>query len=239
MTAILYEDAAMLAVDKPAGVLAVRGREGAAEPSLLDELARERNEKLFIVHRLDRNTSGILLFARTAQAHRALNLAFEEGRVEKRYLALVKGVPEQSELRVEVPLIAARRGKSRPAKAGELGKEALTIFKVLERFNGFALLEAVPKTGRTHQIRVHLRYAGFPLAVDSQYANVDRLLRGDLGLAPAEEPVLERTPLHAGELVVPHPETGRPLALHSPLPKDLEAALAVLRAAAVDLKKSR
>lgn len=229
MTNILFDDAAMLAVDKPAGVLAVRGHEGEAEPSLLDELSKERKEKLLIVHRLDRNTSGILLFARTAQAHRALNLAFEEGRVEKRYLALVKGVPEQSELKVEVPLIAARRGKSRPAKAGELGKEALTLFKVLERFQGFALLEACPKTGRTHQIRVHLRYIGFPLAVDPQYANVDRLLRGDLGLTPAEEPVLERTPLHAGELTVPHPTTGQPLAIHSPLPADLEAALALPR----------
>ena len=94
VTRILYEDKALLAVDKPAGTLVVRGREGEAEPSLVDLLSAERKEKLYVVHRIDRGTSGVLLFARDAASHRTLNQAFEAGLVSKRYLALVRGVPE-------------------------------------------------------------------------------------------------------------------------------------------------
>jgi len=229
---VLHEDDALLAVDKPAGALCVRGRAGAAEPSLVDELAASRGEKLFIVHRLDRGTSGVLLVARTAAAHRALNLAFERSEIEKTYLALVRGAPKQ-EFSVDVALMDARRGRSRVAAAGETGKPARTDFKVVERFgDSFALLEARPKTGRTHQIRVHLRHAGFPLAVDSQYARVDALLRGELGLTPAEEVVLARTPLHASALRLAHPATGAELVVWAPMPPDLAAALDLLRTVA-------
>lgn len=229
MTRILFEDEAILAVDKPPGALSVRGRLGEAEPSLLDLLSRERDEKLFIVHRIDRGTSGVLVFARTPEAQRELGKAFESGRVDKRYLALVRGEPPLPEFTVDVPLVPARRGKARPAAKGEDGKPAVTHFKTLERFKGFALLEAAPRSGRSHQIRVHLKYAGFPLAVDDAYGGVDRLTRGDLGLRPAAEVVLGRTPLHAWSLRVPHPSNGAPLAIDAPLPADLESVLGVLR----------
>ncbi|HEY3452191.1 MAG TPA: RluA family pseudouridine synthase [Myxococcales bacterium] len=229
MTRILYEDKALLAVDKPAGSLVVRGREGEAEPSLVDLLSAERKEKLFIVHRMDRGTSGVLLFARDPASHRALNQAFEAGRVSKRYLALVRGVPAIEELTVDVALVPARRGKSRPAAKGEQGKASKTVFKVLERFEGFALLEARPQTGRGHQIRVHLKYAGYPLAVDPAYAGADQLLKGELGLAPADEVLLGRTPLHAQRVGFSHPATGESMVIEAPLPPDLEAALGTLR----------
>ena len=232
MVRILHEDEALLAVDKPAGALCVRGRMGEAEPSLMDELASARGEKLFIVHRLDRNTSGVLIFARTSEAHRVLGQAFEQGKVEKSYLALVRGAP-QAEFTVEVPLVDARRGKTRPAAEGETGKPSLTVFRLVERFGEkFALVEALPKTGRTHQIRVHLKYAGFPLAVDPQYTHVERIVRGDLGLAPADEVVLARTPLHARRVRLTHPATGLPLEIESGLPDDLQSALGLMRGAA-------
>lgn len=227
---ILYEDKVLLAVDKPAGALTVRGREGEAEPSIVDVLAKERGEKLYLVHRLDRGTSGVLLLARTPGAQRALSLAFEEGRVAKRYLALVRGELEEGALApVDVALVAARRGKSRPAGEGEQGKPARTEFEVRERFPGFTLLEARPSTGRTHQVRVHLKYAGFPLAVDPAYAGVERLTRADLGLSPGEEVLLARTPLHAWQVELAHPSTGEELRVEAPLPADLEAVLAALR----------
>ncbi len=226
---VLYEDEGLLAVDKPAGALVVRGREGEREPSLLDVLSRERGEKLYIVHRLDRGTSGVLLLARTATAHRGLNACFERGQVEKRYLALVRGAPE-ADFAVDVALVPARRGKARPAGAGERGKRARTCFEVLERLGGFALVAAAPETGRSHQIRVHLKYAGHALAVDPLYAGNERLTRGELGLEPGEEALLARTPLHSSRLRLEHPLTGAPLEIEAPLPPDLARLLEVLRA---------
>ncbi|MGC4114383.1 MAG: RluA family pseudouridine synthase [Myxococcales bacterium] len=229
MTRILYEDKALLAVDKAPGTLVVRGREGEAEPSLVDLLSQERKERLFVVHRMDRGTSGVLLFAREPASHRALNQAFEAGRVSKRYLALVRGVPALSDLTVDVALVPARRGKSRPAAKGEEGKPSKTVFHVLERFKDFALLEAKPQTGRGHQIRVHLKYAGYPLAVDPAYAGVEELRRGEVGLSPAGEVLLGRTPLHAQRVTFTHPATGQSITVEAPLPPDLEAVLGVLR----------
>ncbi|MFN7130460.1 MAG: RluA family pseudouridine synthase [Myxococcales bacterium] len=226
---LLFEDDALLAVDKPAGALVIRGREGEREPSLLDLLARQRREELRVVHRLDRDTSGVLLLARTVDAQRRLSGAFETGAVEKRYLALVRGVPAQRAFEVDVPLTDARRGKMRPAAPGEQGKESLTRFAVLETFRGFALVEARPVTGRTHQIRVHLRYAGHPLAVDPKYGSSAPLRRCDLRPGDTEAPVLARTPLHAAAIAFPHPTDGRGRTVEAPLPQDLEQALALLR----------
>lgn len=228
MTRILHEDPDVVAVDKPPGVLAVRGRLGEKEPSLVDRLGRDRGEKLFVVHRIDRGTSGVLIFARSPEAHRAMSESFASGKVEKSYLALVRGEPPLPELLVDVALVAARRGKARPASKGEAGKPSVTVFRVIERFPGFALIEAEPKTGRSHQIRVHLKYVGFPLAVDSAYAGVEQILRGELGLEPAKEVFLGRTPLHARRVRLPHPTTGDPLTIEAPMPVDFEVALGLL-----------
>jgi RluA family pseudouridine synthase len=221
---VLYEDPALLAVDKAPGELVVRGRLGAREKSLWDQLRDERGEELLPTHRLDRGTSGVLVFARNRTAHRALSKAFEQGR----YLALVRGEPPWEELEVEVALVPARRGKSRPAAAGENGKPTRTAFRVLEHLGGYALLEATPKTGRTHQIRVHLKSVGFPLAVDPHYGSAKVLRRGELGLE-APEVVLDRTPLHALEIQMPHPLSGEAIRIEAPLASDMEAALKSLR----------
>jgi tRNA pseudouridine32 synthase/23S rRNA pseudouridine746 synthase len=226
--AVLLEDAHLLAVDKPAGRLVIPGR-GTDERSLREEL-EEAHGRLWVVHRLDRGTSGVLVFARTAEAHRTLNLAFDRGEPAKRYLALVRGVPP-AERRVDLPIASARRGRMRPARPGDpRGKASATTFRLLEAFaprawagGALALVEAAPETGRTHQIRVHLAAAGFPLVVDPDYGD-DAPLRGPDGAI-----LLARTPLHAARLELRHPADGRPLALEAPLPADVGAALEALR----------
>jgi tRNA pseudouridine32 synthase/23S rRNA pseudouridine746 synthase len=229
--AVLHVDAAVLAVDKPAGRLVIPGRAGpGAEPlpSLREEL-EARHGPLWVVHRLDRGTSGVLLFARTAAAHRALNLAFERGEPRKTYLALVAGHPPAA-FEVDVALVPARKGRMKPAPPGDpRAKAARTAFRVLEAFPAgpgrpaLALVEARPETGRTHQIRVHLLAAGHPLCLDPDYGEDAPLLGADGRV------LLSRTPLHASRLELAHPDGGR-LSVDSPAPPDLAAALASLRA---------
>ncbi len=225
--AILFEDEHVLAVDKPPGRLVIPGRSG-PERTLQEEL-QQSHGRLWIVHRLDRGTSGVLLFARSAAAHRELNLAFDRQQIAKRYLAIVRGAP-QGELHVEVPIAPARRGRMRPARRGDdRGKAAATDVAVMERFSprrglpALALVEVRPRTGRTHQIRVHLAAAGFPLAVDPDYGDPEPLV-DDAGRI-----LLARTPLHASRLELQHPASGRRLAIEAPLPPDLEAVLALAR----------
>jgi tRNA pseudouridine32 synthase/23S rRNA pseudouridine746 synthase len=223
---VLHADADLLAVDKPAGRLVIPGR-SAGESALREELTALHGP-LWVVHRLDRGTSGVLLLARTAEAHRHLNLQFDRGEPRKRYLALVAGQPPDA-FRVDAPIAPARRGRMTPATPGDArAKAAATAFQVLERFPSrdghaaAALLEARPETGRTHQIRVHLLAAGHPLLVDPDYGEQGPLRSADGAIR------LARTPLHAASLVVGHPDGGT-LALEAPLPDDLAAALAWLR----------
>lgn len=227
---VLFEDDAVLVVDKPAGRLVIPGR-GGDETSLREEL-EARFGRLWVVHRLDRGTTGVLLFARTADAHRAANLAFDRGEPRKRYLALVAGLPPP-ELRIDLAIAPARRGKMRPARPGDpRGKKAATRVRRLESFpphpwsgGPLALVEVLPETGRTHQIRVHLAAKGIPLAVDPDYGD-EGPLRG-----PDGRLLLERTPLHADRLELRHPSRGTELVVEAPLPADMAATLEVLRAA--------
>ena len=225
---LLLEDAELLAVNKPAGRLVIPGR-GRDEPSLVEELSAVHG-RLWVVHRLDRGTTGVLLFARSAAAHRSLNLSFDRGEPRKRYLALVTGAPP-AELRVEVALAPARRGRMRPARPDDpRAKPSATVVRLLEAFpprpwagGGLALVEALPETGRTHQIRVHLAHAHHPLAFDPDYGP-EEPLRG-----PDGRTLLDRTPLHASRLEVVHPGTGTALVIEAPLPEDMARALEALR----------
>ncbi len=229
--AILFEDEHLLAIDKPPGRLVIPGRGGANGPALREELETGFG-RIWVVHRLDRGTSGVLLFARTAAAHRALNMAFDRQQVEKRYLAIARGPPGAlpDEWRETAPIAPARRGRMRPARPGDpRAKPAATRFRMLERFPGhpgspiLALLEAIPESGRTHQIRVHLAHSGAPLAYDPDYGEAEPL-RGGGG-----EVLLERTPLHAARLALAHPATGRALVIESPLPEDMRRTLEAAR----------
>jgi tRNA pseudouridine32 synthase/23S rRNA pseudouridine746 synthase len=172
--AILHEDDALVAVSKPAGEPVIPVRGGPAEACLRRRLERERGERLWVVHRIDREASGLVVFARSAAAHRAISLAFERRRVRKEYLAFVAGELRPPRGRIELALHAARRGKSRPAQPGEPGsRHSITDYQVLGCWRRgdavVSLLDVRPQTGRHHQIRVHLRAAGVPLLFDPLY----------------------------------------------------------------------
>ncbi|HEX7623380.1 MAG TPA: RluA family pseudouridine synthase [Anaeromyxobacteraceae bacterium] len=225
---ILFQDEHLLAIAKPAGRIVIPGR-GAPERTLQQE-GQEGFGRLWIVHRLDRGTSGVLLFARSAAAHRAANLAFEGRAVAKRYLAVVRGAPP-SEARHDAPIAPARKGRMKAVAAGDpRGKPAATVVRLVEAFAArpplpeLALVEAVPETGRTHQIRVHLAWAGTPLAIDPDYGEAGPLVDA------AGAVLLDRTPLHAEALELAHPISGAPLHIRAPLPDDLARLLDAARA---------
>lgn len=220
---VLWDGGDFFAVAKPAGTLVIPGRGEGHGPALREILEAEQKRKIWVVHRLDLDTTGVLLFARTAQAHRALSMAFEQGRIRKVYQAIVAGTLEEPE-QVELALAPARSGRMRPVKGGEAGKPALTVVRPLEALGGGTAtwVEAEPLTGRTHQIRVHLAAIGHPLLVDPQYGRSKPFPEG-------EQAVLRRTPLHAVSIEVPRLERIAPARIDCPLPEDMEAALRLLR----------
>lgn len=224
MLQVLHQDRDLVAVAKPPGRLVIPGR-GPSERTVQQE-AEEALGRLWVVHRLDRGTSGVLLLCRSAAAHRAVNLAFDRHQVEKRYLAVVRG-PLPEALRVERAIAPGRRGRMRAAAPGEAGaRAAATDFRVVERLarpEATALVEALPETGRTHQIRVHLAWAGAPLCIDPDYGPPGPIRDG------AGQVLIDRTPLHAWKLSLAHPTTGARLAVTAPLPEDMERLLAWAR----------
>ena len=227
--AVLHEDEHLVVVEKPAGQLAhpttiVRG-------GTVSEWAVERygplpspqgEDRPGIVHRLDADTSGLLVLARSAAAAEALVEAFRERAIEKRYLALVHGDPRFDSDWITAPLGRASGRADRMSVQAE-GRAAETFYRVLERFQRFALLECLPKTGRTHQIRVHLASIGHPLAGDRVYPGRVRTP------IPKDAPALERHLLHAAGLRFVHPVTGEALAFESTPPADFQAWLDWLR----------
>ncbi|MCP3061762.1 RNA pseudouridine synthase [Myxococcus sp. K38C18041901] len=223
---ILFEGGGVLVVDKPPGVPVIPGRDGG--PSLRDALEAQRGRKIFVVHRLDRDTSGALVFALDAAVHRALSIAFEAGKVRKRYLALVEGRIDAPSL-VDAPLIAARKGRMRVARPGEAeAKPSRTRVRPVESFDQATLVEAEPLTGRTHQIRVHLLSLGHPLLMDHQYGRDTALTEKDLG-GEGDGVVLERTPLHAARVEWPALPGVVARGVDAPLPEDMVRARDLLR----------
>jgi RluA family pseudouridine synthase len=217
---VLFRAEGFVAVDKPAGALVIPGRNVGSDPSLRDVLSEQLGQPVWVVHRLDRETSGVLLFALDAARHRTLSMAFEAGEVRKRYQALVAG-RVAGPLELTYPLVSARRGRVRIAREGEAGKPAHSRVRPLETYAGASWVEVEPLTGRQHQIRVHLAAAGHPLLVDVQYGRPP-------GPAAAG---LVRTPLHAAVVSLPRLEGIEPVDLEAPTPADLTAVLSVLRGA--------
>lgn len=219
--AILYEDDGLLVVAKPAG-LAVHGGSGVSF-GLIEALRVLRPEARFLelVHRLDRDTSGCLMVAKKRTALTELHAALREGRVDKRYLALALGKWPRHRGRIEAPLEKnILQSGERMVRVSVQGKPALTEFRVVEEFGVATLVEARPITGRTHQIRVHARHAGHPLAGDDKYG--DRTAE-----APLRELGLKRLCLHAHQLILAW--EGRQLTLQAEPPADFEHLLTSLR----------
>jgi 23S rRNA pseudouridine955/2504/2580 synthase len=218
MPPVLFEDEHLIAIDKPAG-LAAHGGSGIAH-GLIERVraARPNQPFLELVHRLDRETSGILLLAKSRRALLELHDDLREGRVEKRYTALVKGdwVNDRQHVRLPLTKYVNRHGERRVSVDAD-GMASHTVFSLNKRYGDFSLLEADLRTGRTHQIRVHLAHLGFPIVGDDKYGDFElnkRVARG------AETRRLARMFLHAGATRFKHPVTSRPMALEAPLPRE-------------------
>ncbi|HZX26265.1 MAG TPA: RluA family pseudouridine synthase, partial [Telluria sp.] len=224
---ILFEDQFLLIVDKPAGV-AVHGGSGVSY-GVIEQLraARPQAKFLELVHRLDRETSGLLLLAKKRSALTDLHEQMREGTTDKRYLVMVAGDWQNKRQHVKLPLhkFTTPDGERRVVvQAG--GQEAHTVFTLLRKFARFALLEAELKTGRTHQIRVHLASSGFPILGDEKYG--DFALNKQLQKASEQHAALKRMFLHAHQITFRHPDTGQPVTVKAPLPPECERFLVSL-----------
>jgi 23S rRNA pseudouridine1911/1915/1917 synthase len=250
---VLYEDEHVIAVDKPAGLAAEPERWARSNASLagaLLDLALERSGASVddpltpvpplsfrprLLHRLDKDTTGVVLVAKDLESERRLRSDFDEGRVHKRYLALVEGefpLADGAHEVIDLPVGPDERKSGRMRVDPEGGKPAQTRVSIERRFHGFTLLACEPLTGRTHQIRVHLREIGFPLAVDPVYGRRRSLALSEFKRAyrkkpgQVESPLIERLTLHAASIDFPDPDAetsklGGRVRVESPLPKDL------------------
>lgn len=237
---VLYEDDQLVVVNKPPGMV-VHPARGHWSGTLASALQFHFGASLSavgglsrpgIVHRLDRDTSGVILVARSDQAHAMLAKQFASRSIEKEYFALVAGRPPLDRDLIDCPIgfhphiremMAIRRHdpQSRPAQ---------TFYEVLERFDGFAAVRLLPKTGRTHQIRVHLDHIGCPVLCDRQYGGRSRITRGEIRRDPNDELVLlARQALHARRLRFHHPATGELMEVEAPVPPDIAVVVDELR----------
>lgn len=241
--AVLYEDEHMLAVDKPSDLAVEPDRWDPARPSLIGGLqalagnvdGQPGRFRPRLVHRLDKDTSGVLLVAKTVEAERALRRDFDEGRVRKVYLALVEGehpLADGAEELIDLPLTSDRR-RGGLVVVSPSGKPSRTRVSVEQRFRGYTLLRCEPLTGRTHQLRVHLSARGFPLAVDPLYGRRRSFslseIKSDYRPKPGrpELPLIDRLSLHALRVEFPAlaEDCGRSVVVEAPLPRDFQRVL--------------
>lgn len=237
---ILYFDDDIAAVNKPAGMV-VHPARGHWKGTLVGALQYHFGQRLSraggptrpgVVHRLDRDTSGVILVARSDQAHARLAAQFQARTIEKEYFAIVSGAPDRDSDYIDCPIGVhpQQREKMAIRRHCSQSRSARTYYELLERFQGFAALRIVPLTGRTHQIRVHLDHIGCPVLCDKQYGGRRQITRGEIRRDPADCLVLlERQALHARRIKFVHPTTGQPMEIEAPLPQDIATVLDELR----------
>lgn len=233
---IIYEDDSIVLVNKPSGLLTIPDRYNPEKPNLTGYLQKKYGS-IFTVHRLDRETSGIIVFARNAASHLALSQAFQLRTVKKKYLTVVTGNLPNDEGIIETGLALdpANPGKMKVMKGG---KKSTTMYKVLERFKACNYVEVSIMTGRMHQIRVHFKSIGHPCYVDKLYGKNEAIYIKDvkqrnLNISKKPEefelPLISRTTLHASQLEITHPVTNEVMTFEAALPKDMKALLNQLR----------
>jgi 23S rRNA pseudouridine1911/1915/1917 synthase len=235
---VLYEDEAIAVINKPPGMVVHPGRghwEGTLASALrhhFDQLSEYGGpSRPGIVHRLDRDTSGVILIAKTDTAHQRSADQFENRTVSKEYFAITLGAPDKDRDLVDLPIgpHPYQREKMAVRRDHSAARPAQSFYEVERRFQGFAAVRIAPKTGRTHQIRLHLASIGCPVLCDRLYGGRARLTSGDLRRDPSDEtPLIERQALHARRLTILHPIDGRELTFEAPLPEDMSRTLAAL-----------
>ena len=223
---LVYQDENIAALNKSSGI-AVSPDRWDLSRERLDKLAAESLgvEKLYTVHRIDRDTSGLVVFAKNSETHKTLSAAFEDRLVKKRYIAVVHGRPAWNETVCDLPLVPNGNKLHYTIVDKYRGKESITSFRLLGSAGNYSVLEALPQTGRTHQIRVHLASLGHPVVCDEFYGNIKPVLlsaikRGWQGDPKKERPLLSRLGLHAVELIIPGYA-----AFSAPLPRDMAALI--------------
>jgi 23S rRNA pseudouridine1911/1915/1917 synthase len=225
----LYEDDDIVVLNKEAGMLTVADRFQQESYHLQSALKRMYGD-IWTIHRLDRDTSGVICFAKNAESHQILSTKFEHRDIEKYYFALVEGnAPESGEINEPLAMSETKPGTMRVHRRG---KESLTHFKKIEDFGLFSSLEVQIFTGRQHQIRVHLKHIGFPLFIDPVYGRREHFMLSELKgknfkLTKREEekPLINRLTLHSLRLVIDHPKTGERMTFEAPIPKDIRAIM--------------
>lgn len=231
---ILHQDQDIIVVNKPPHVLTVPDR---YNPDLLNlyNFLENRYEEIFIVHRLDKETSGIVVFARNEAAHRHLSNAFQNRTVSKTYLALIDGQPFEKEAIIDLPIAESMSRRGTMVVNKKNGKPSQTKYRVVEEYKHFSLVEIKLLTGRMHQIRVHFRFIGHPLMVDNVYNQRTEFFLSDvkkrynLKKDEVERAILSRLSLHAYSLQITHPSTGETVAFTAELPKDMGVVVKLLR----------
>jgi 23S rRNA pseudouridine1911/1915/1917 synthase len=242
---ILYEDEHIIAVNKPPGMVVhpARGHWSGTLASALSFHFRQLSSvggptRPGIVHRLDRDTSGVMVVAKTDPMHYALAAQFEARTTEKEYFAITAGVPDRDRDRIEQPIgVHPHQREKMAIRAGHsTSREATSFYEVIDRFPGFAAVKVLPKTGRTHQIRVHLAHLGCPVLCDKLYGGHSKITRSELQRRGSStqstddhEVLLSRQALHARRIKLAHPATREPIEFMAPLPEDLNTVLEVLR----------
>jgi len=230
---VIYEDRLTLVVDKPPELLSVPDRHDPDKPNLYSVLRTDRpEENVMLVHRLDRGASGVMLFAKGREAHRFYSGQFAKRGVGKVYLAIVHGVPGKMSGTINKTLREHRSGKGRilADEPGGRGKDASTLYEVVERFGGYALVRAMPREGYQHQVRVHLAEVGMPVVADHHYGDGRPLLLSEIKRKyrpgrRSESPLIGRLALHAQCLRLAGYPDGKPRVFLAGLPRDFEVTL--------------
>lgn len=232
---VIYSDDTIVVLNKRSGLLVAADRYDEKAPRL-DEAATEEFGRMFAVHRIDKDTSGCVVYARTVEAHRSISMQFENREVEKTYHCLVHGAPLWAEQRVDARLLPDGDARHRTIIDRRNGKTACTEFKNLGKAGPFSWILAKPITGRTHQIRVHLASLGFSIVCDPLYSGnthpvkLSELKKKWNGEAQDERPLLSRLALHARSISLVHPKTHERMTFAAPYQKDMEATRKQLKA---------
>lgn len=237
---ILYEDDWIIVLNK-APDMVVHPARGHQSGTLVNAVAWHCKQlsqrggalRAGIVHRLDRDTSGVILMVKDESVHQRIAEQFEQRRVDKQYVAICEGAPELDSDLIDVPIGPHPRQAEKMAVRYDVGRDARTIYEVAERLSGFAVVRCRIETGRTHQIRVHLRHIGHPVVCDAAYGRRADIHLSDLTgseATPAEVPLLARQALHARRLEMHHPALGRDMEFEAPVPADMMALIEALRA---------